>query len=129
MQAGSDAVIRSRARLGWISALPGYQLSLATGVLRGYGFCLLLQFLDDPAGPGRIHVDPRAHRARQGDATNVATLCGRGLRAHDLVDQRRVVLDEAPLVEALLADGDVDIRAAVRAVLELAGLRVADGLA
>src|SRR5439155_15810017 len=43
-------------------------------------------------------------------------------------DQRGVVLDQLPLVEAALADRDVDVRTAVGPVLELAGLRLADGL-
>ena len=49
---------------------------------------------------------------------DVAPLGGGRLRAHDLVDQRRVVLQQLALVEALLADRDVDVRAVVRAVLE-----------
>ena len=41
---------------------------------------------------------------------------------------RRVVLQQALLVEARLADHEVDDRGAVGAVLDLAGLRLLDGL-
>src|SRR5579859_1108451 len=87
-----------------------------------------LQLLGDLASPGGVDVDPRPHRAREGDLLDVATLGDRGLCPDDLVDQRRVVLDQLALVEAPLADRDVDVRAAVGAVLELARLRLADGL-
>src|SRR5581483_6717013 len=87
-----------------------------------------LELFRDPAGAQRIDVDPRPHGRRERDLLDVATLRRRRLRADDLVDQRGVVLDQLALVEALLADRDVDVRAAVGAVLELAGLRVLDRL-
>src|SRR5581483_5857233 len=64
------------------------------------------------------------HRRGQRDLPDVAALRGRRLRTYDLVDDRGVVLDERALVEALLADREVDVRAAVGPVLELARLRV-----
>src|SRR3954453_14439953 len=102
-----------------------------SSLLRGHCFCRcsFVQLLDDAPSPRRIDVDPGAHRARQGNSLDVAPFRARGLRAHDLVEQRGVVLEQLPLVEALLADRDVDVRAAVGAVLELPGLRLADGLA
>src|SRR6185503_20643518 len=109
----------------------GCQWSSA-GALRGHCFfcrCSFFEFLDDAPRPRRIDVDPGAHRAGQGNSLDVAALGGRGLRAHDLVDQRGVVLEQLLLVEALLADRYVDVRPAVGAVLELAGLRLANGLA
>src|SRR4051812_43662924 len=112
----------------------GCQRSWAIGLvtdcyLRGNGLPLcFLQLLQDTPNLRRVDVDPGAHRAREGHLADVAALRRRRLGAHDLVDDRHVVLDEGPLLEALLADREVDVRAAVGAVLELAGLRVADGL-
>src|SRR6266540_949220 len=48
--------------------------------------------------------------------------------ADDLLDDGGVVLEQLPLVEALLPDRQVDVGAAIGAVLELPRLRVADGL-
>src|SRR6059058_2758109 len=87
-----------------------------------------MKLFRDIADPRRVDVDARAHRGRERDLLDVPTLRGGGLRPDDLVDQGGVVLDELLLVEALLADRDVDVRTTVRAVLELAGLRVADRL-
>src|SRR5205807_114591 len=89
----------------------------------------LFQLFQDTPHLCRVDVDAGAHRARERDLPDVAALrCGR-LRPDDLVDDGGVVLDELTLVEALLADRDVDVRPAVGAVLELAGLRVAHRLA
>src|SRR6185503_508766 len=89
---------------------------------------LLLELLHDAAGPRRIDVDPGAHRGRDRDLPDVPALRRRGPRPDDLLDEGGVVLDERALAEALLADREVDVRAAVGAVLELARLGVADGL-
>src|SRR4051794_31191598 len=101
-----------------------------SSLLRGHCFCRcsFVQFLDNAPRPRRIDVDPGAHRARQGNSLDVAPFRPRGLRAHDLVEQRGVVLEQLALLEALLADRDVDVRAAVGAVLELARLRLANRL-
>src|SRR5438105_12619765 len=119
-----------KVRLGWASAsrLPAVSGGLCAS-LRRYRFGLLLQLFDDPPRPRRVDVDAGAHRARQRDGSNVAALRRARLGPEDLLQQRRVVLGEPALVEALLADRDVDVRAAVGAVLELAGLRLADSLA
>src|SRR5690348_3736411 len=74
-------------------------------------------------------MDAGAHRGRECNAVDVAALRGSRLRADDLVEQRRVVLGELTLVEALLPQRDVDIRATVGAVLQLARLRFLDRLA
>src|SRR3954454_17005983 len=89
---------------------------------------LRLELLGDVAGARRVDVDPWPHRRGERDLLDVAALRGRRLRPDDLVQERRVVLDQLPLVEALLADREMDVRAAVGAVLELARLRVADRL-
>src|SRR4029079_8199447 len=100
-----------RPHLGWTCALSSCRLSSATGFLRGNCFWLsFLQLFDDSSGAGRVDSNPRSHRARKRNGTNVAPLRGGRLRAHDLVDQHRVVLGELTLVEALLADRDVDVR-------------------
>src|SRR5919198_2836125 len=128
--AGRPARSLAEVRLGWASALrPPAVSGGVCASLRRYRFGLLLQLLDDSPRPRRVDVDAGAHRARQRDAANVAALRRARLGAEDLLQERRVVLGEPALVEALLADRDVDVRAAVGAVLELAGLRLADGLA
>src|SRR5581483_6843335 len=91
--------------------------------------CSFLQLLGEPARLRRVDMDAGAHRARERDLPDVAALRRRRLRPDDLVQHCCVVLDERPLVEALLPDRDVDVRAAVGPVLELAGLRLAHRLA
>src|SRR5690348_16649300 len=101
----------------------GCQLSVATGSVLGRYFrgprtleltCVIggtpIEFLCDPTGALRIHVDPRPHGRRERDLLDVAALRSGRLRADDLLDQRGVVLDQLALVEALLADRDVDVR-------------------
>src|SRR5439155_4312207 len=118
-------------RLDWTSALSRYQWSLAMGwFLRGYGFFCrsLLELFDDAPRPRRVDMDSGAHRGRQCNAVDVAALRGRGLCSDDLVEQSRVVLGELALVEAFLAERDVNVRATVGAVFELAGLGLLDRL-
>src|SRR5947208_2770452 len=93
------------------------------GGLVGLGrYCsFLLQLLEDPARARGVDVDAGTHRARQGDAADVAALRRRRLHTDDLVQERGVVLGEVSLVEALLPDRHVDVRSAVGAVLEFAG--------
>src|SRR3954447_18933294 len=99
-------------------------------VVRSLGGCqLLLELGDDVARPRRVDVYAGAHRARQRDPLDVAALRGGRLRADDLVDDRRVVLEQRLVVEALLADREVNVRAAVGAVLEAPGLRLLDDAA
>src|SRR5439155_10887875 len=69
------------------------------------------------------------HRARERDLVDVAALRGGWFRTLYLLDERAVVLQQRALVERLLADRDMDVRPAVRPVLDLAGLRLADRLA
>src|SRR5919198_4026756 len=128
--AKAACAIAREVRLGWTSAsrLPAVSGG-GCASLRRYRFGLCLQLFDDSPRPRRVDVDAGAHRARQRDRSNVAALGGARLGADDLLEQRRVVLGEQALVEALLADRDVDVRAPVGAVLELARLRLADGLA
>src|SRR5439155_6725172 len=107
----------------------GFCLSAASCLWRGcaslrrYRFGLFLQLFDDPPRPRRVDVDAGAHRARQRDRANVAALRGAWLGAEDLLEQRRVVLGDQSLDEALLADVAVDVLSAVVAVSELARLR------
>src|SRR5919201_516953 len=115
-------------RLGWTSAprLP----AVSGDALRRYCFFgrCSFQFLDDAPRPRRIDVDAWAHGARQCNRLDVGVLGGGRLRPDDLVYERRVVLEQLALVEALLADRDMDVGAAIGAVLELSGLRVLDRL-
>ena len=74
-------------------------------------------------------MDAGAHRGGERDLADVPALRGCRLRPHDLVDDGRIVLNQLALGEAPLADREVHVRAAVGAVFELAGLRVAHGLA
>src|SRR6266545_2532337 len=111
--------------------LRGRQLSLATGVSadslrRGFGPFLLL---GNALGSLGIDVNAGAHRARERDRADVPALRRGRLGADDLLDDGGVVLEQLPLVEALLPDRQVDVGAAIGAVLELPRLRVATALA
>src|SRR5947209_10797945 len=64
--------------------------------LRGYWL------LDDVAGAARVHLDAGTHRAAERDGPQIAALGRRGLRADQLIDHRRVVLEQATIVEAAL---------------------------
>src|SRR3954452_9769906 len=77
---------------------------------------------------GRVDLDAGAHRAGQRDRLEVAALRARRLGTDDLVEQRGVVLQQRLLFEARLADGQVHVGRAVRAVLDLAGLGLLDRL-
>src|SRR4051794_4788301 len=85
--------------------------------------------LEDVAGPPGVDLDARTHRRGDRDRADVAALRRRGLGPDDLVDDRGVVLQERAVVEARLADRQVDDRGAVGAVLDLAGLGLLDRLA
>src|SRR5215218_6869726 len=87
-----------------------------------------LRLFGDALGSLGIDVDSGAHRARQRDRADVAALRRGRLGPDDLLDDGGVVLEQLPLVEALLPDRQMDVCAAIGAVLELARLRVADGL-
>src|SRR3954454_22491704 len=99
--------------------------SVARFRLRGGGRSLL----EDVAGAARVDLDARPHRRGERDRPDGAALCRGGLGADDLVDHRGVVLEQGALVEAGLADRQVDDRGAVGAVLDLAGLGLLDRLA
>src|SRR5436305_14327470 len=80
------------------------------------------RLLKDVAGPARVDLDSRAHRAREGNRPQVPPL-GRGRLGPDqLVDHRRVVLKEATVIEALLADHQVDDGVAIGPVFDLTRL-------
>src|SRR4051794_331262 len=82
--------------------------------------------LEDVAGPPGVDLDARPHRRGDRDRADVAALRRRGLGADDLVDDRGVVLEQRAVLEARLADRQVDDRGAVGAVLDLAGLGLLD---
>src|SRR5207245_7152824 len=137
LRSASAGLLRALVGAGGTSRFPQ---TPSTGPLRGRAlraasflrrralcgdyFYLLLQFLDDPARPLRVDVNAGAHRTGHRDLPDVPALRRRRLRAHDLIDQCGVVLDQLALAEALLADRDVDARATIRPVLELPGLGV-----
>src|SRR5688572_5426504 len=116
-------------RLGRSYAPKGCRLSWATGCCRNLrrreG---LLELGCDLPRLGRVDPHARPHGAGQRDRVDVATLRRCGLRADDLLDHRRVVLEQHALVEALAPDREMDVGPAVGAVLELARLRLAYGL-
>src|SRR5262245_36236489 len=66
-----------------------------------------------------IHADAGAHRGGQGYREQIAALGGGRPGANDLVDDRRIVLQQRPLVEARSADRQMDDRLAIGAVLDL----------
>src|ERR1700733_12571581 len=94
----------------------------SSALLSGYGL------LDDVARPRRIDLDPRTHRGRERDRTDVAALGRRRLGADQLVHHCRVVLEQHALVEVTLADHEGDDRRAVGPVLDLARLGLTDCL-
>src|SRR4051794_22116733 len=73
-------------------------------------------------------LDAGAHARRHHHGADVAPLGGRRLGPDELLDDRLVVAEELVVLERGLADHHVDDRGAVRAVLDLAGLRLLDGL-
>src|SRR3954453_16619947 len=78
--------------------------------------------LEDVPGAGWVDLDAGTHGRGERDRAQVAAL-GRGrLCAHELVDQRGVVLEQRALLERCLADWKMDDRGAIGAVLEAAGL-------
>src|SRR4051794_5761878 len=77
---------------------------------------------------GRIDLDAGTHGRGEGDRLDVAALGPRRLRADDLLQQRQVVAQQRAVVEARLADRQVDVGGAVGAVLDLAGLGLLDRL-
>src|SRR6266545_134685 len=96
--------------------LRGRQLSLATGVSadslrRGFGPFLLV---GDALGSLGIDVDAGAYRARERDRADVPALRRGRLGADDLLDDGGVVLEQLPLVEALLPDRQMDVGAVER---------------
>src|SRR5919197_1109254 len=118
-------------RLGWASDPYGTASCLrrqrcCSELRRGLGALLLFRYA---ACALRVDGNARAHRARKRDRADVTAFRGGGLCPDDLLDDRRVVLQQLTLVEALLPDRQVDIRAPVGAVLELACFRVTDRLA
>src|SRR5689334_15763022 len=85
--------------------------------------------LNKIAGLRRVDLDPGAHGRGHRDRPDVLAL-GRGrLGADQLLDHGLVVLEQVLVGEGRLADGHVDDRGAVGAVLDLAGLGLLDGLA
>src|SRR3954470_18724077 len=80
------------------------------------------------SGPGRVDLHAGAHGGGQRDRLDVPALRARGLGPEDLLQQRRVVLQQRLGLEARLADGQVHVRGAVGAVLDLAGLGLLHGL-
>src|SRR5262249_6010281 len=54
-----------------------------------------------------VHRDAWPHRRGERDLLQVAALRGGGLEPDDLIDRRRVVLDERPVVKGRLADDEV----------------------
>src|SRR5262245_131170 len=77
-----------------------------------------------------LHRDRDAgrHRRGEGDRLNVVALDAGRLDGADLVHERLDVGGELVLVETYLADAGVDVAALVGAVLDLAGLLLADRL-
>src|SRR5687768_38128 len=67
-------------------------------------------------GPGRVDLDPWAHGGRQGDRLDVPALRAGRLGADDLVVDGSEVVDERLLLEGRLADREVHVRGAIRAV-------------
>src|SRR5436190_16284182 len=96
----------------------------AVAVARGHGAGQDLAL----AGARLVYADAGAHARRERDRKEVAALRRRRLGANDLVDDGGVILEQCSLVEARLADREMDHGLAICAVLDLAGLCLAHGL-
>src|SRR5215211_100042 len=78
-----------------------WRRALFPGVLGGrYG---LLHLLHDTPSLGGVDLDSGTHRACECDSANVPAFRSRGPRAHDLLEDRGVVLEQLPLAEAPLS--------------------------
>ena len=141
----------TRSRLGWRTRVDPFSSRRSTDRHRPRRTCSAAkrqyrtaggrrQLPPSPAPPSRlsfeqvprarrVELDARAHRRGDVDALDVLALGGRRLGADDLVEHGAVVLHQHLLGERLLADAQVDDAGAVGAVLDLAALGVADGLA
>src|SRR3954469_6492480 len=82
--------------------------------------------LNQVLGARRIDLDAGAHGRRERHGADVLALRGRRLRADELLERRAVVVEQVLVREGGLADGHVDDRRAVGAVLDLAGLGLLD---
>src|ERR687895_196371 len=85
--------------------------------------------LDQVTGARRVDLDAGTHRRGDDDRAQVTALRRGRLGADQLLDDRLVVLEQVLVRERGLADGHVDDRRPVGAVLDLAGLGLLDGLA
>src|ERR1700722_17510259 len=66
-------------------------------------------FVEEAAGLARVDRDAGAHRGGERDLPQVTALGGGRLEPDDLVDRRRVVLEQRLLVEGGLADDEVQV--------------------
>src|SRR3954463_3922838 len=103
----------------------GRSLWRRLSALRGRSSLLLNKI----SGATRVDLDAGTHRRRHHDGADLLAL-GRGrLGTDQLLDHGLVVRQQVVVRERRLADGHVDDRRAVGAVLDLAGLGLLDGLA
>src|SRR3954468_9264486 len=84
--------------------------------------------LENVTGPAGVDLRARADGGGHGDRADVAALGDGGLGPHELLDDRRVVLEQRAVLERGLADDEMHDRRAVGAVLDLAGLGLLHGL-
>src|SRR5215212_1716706 len=98
---------------------------------RSFCFCSLvfINLLSPPLPrvDGLVQQNARTHGRGEVNLLHVLALRGRRLGLHDRVEQRLRVLAQAVVLERDLADADVDDARLIDAVLDLAGLRLADG--
>src|SRR4051812_36139819 len=76
-----------------------------------------------------VNLDAWAHRGADGDAANVRSLRGRRLCTDERADECLGVVRESGLAERDLADAGVDDASLLDAVLDLATLGFANGVA
>src|SRR5262249_9448021 len=84
------------------------------------------RLLDNVASTAGVNLHARTHRGRERDGADIAALGRRRLGADQLVHHRRVVLEQAAVVEFPLADHQMHDRVAVGPVLDLSGLGLLD---
>src|SRR6476619_6863621 len=93
-RARSNAKALRRTCLGRTSALYQRLPTVFGGSRWLLGWdCSCLQLVGDVAGDGRVDVDTGPHRSRHRDLLDVTALRSGGLRANDLVQERRVVFE------------------------------------
>src|SRR5258708_16151291 len=124
----SWATPRVRASADWAKSPLLGPLREATPRKQRLAGCGFLELGRQAPGHRRVDGNARAHGRGEGDLLQVPALRGGRLQPDDLVDCRRVVLHQGPVVERGLADDEVEVAVPVNPELDLAALDLGDSL-